>query len=270
MKTIRFLFLVFGTCLNSLWSIAQTIDLEGQVNASSELEGIHILNISAQEYTITDPKGGFEIRVKVNDSIVVSSVQYIPKTIVVTPEMIKTRYTIIKLEDRVNELDEIIVGKVLTGDLLSDIKNSNVKPDLNFYDLGIPGYTGKPKTQKERRLLEADGGKFIETGSIIPLFGLGLSINVHKILNRISGRTKDLKNLVRLEQQDLCMNKAIAEFSDDLFGHLELEEELKSEFFYYASEDPKFLEVCQLDNDFILYQYLIAKLLAFHVQVQND
>jgi hypothetical protein len=256
--------------ISSFLGMSQTVDLKGQIEASSELEGIHILNISAEKYTITDSTGAFEILVRVKDTILFSSVQYIPKTIVVTPQMITNKFTIVKLEDRVNELDEIIVGKVLTGDLSSDIQNSDAKAHINFYDVGIPGYTGKPKTQKERRLLEADGGKFIETGGIIPLFGLGLSINVHKILNRISGRTKTLKNLVRSEQENLCMNKAIAEFSDELFGHLELEDHLKMEFFYYASEDPKFLEVCELENDFELYQFLIDKLLAFNIQVESD
>lgn len=249
------------------WS--QTIELKGLIQASSDLEGIHILNISAEKYTITDSTGAFEILAQVQDTILFSSVQYIPKTIVVLPSMITTRFTTVQLEDRINELDEIIVGKILTGDLRSDINNSDAKADINFYDVGIPGYTGKPKTQKERRLLEADGGKFIETGGIIPLFGLGLSINVHKILNRISGRTKSLKNLVRTEQEDLCLNKAIAEFSDELFGHLELEENLKMEYFYYVSEDPNFLEVCKLENDFELYQFLIDKLLAFNIQVET-
>jgi len=243
--------------------ISQTIDLKGQVEASAELEGIHILNVSAEEYTITNRKGIFEITTRINDTILVSSVQYIPKKIVVTQNMIASRFVLIKLEDRVNELEEVIVGKVLTGDLMSDIKNSDAKPDINFYDVGIPGYTGKPKTQKERRLHEADAGKFVY------YYGLVAVINIHKVLNRISGRTKKLKNLVRLEEQDACMDKAIEEFSDELFGHIELVDELKTEFFYYASEDSKFLEVCKQESDIKLFEFLIDKLLAFNIQVES-
>ena len=239
------------------------MDLKGQVEASAELEGIHILNISAEEYTITNHKGTFEVSTQINDTILVSSVQYIPKTIIVTQEMLVSGFITIKLEDRVNELDEVIVGKVLTGDLMSDIENSDAKADINFYDVGIPGYTGKPKTQKERRLREADGGKFVY------YYGLVATINIHKVLNRISGRTKKLKRLVRLEEQDACMEKAIAELSDDLFGHIELEEKLKTEFFYYASEDPKFLEVCKQESDIKLFEFLIDKLLAFNIQVES-
>ncbi len=248
----------------SVFSVtSQTIDLKGQVEASSELEGIHILNVSAEEYTITNDKGGFVISIQINDTILISSVQYIPKTILITQDIFVSKFIIVNLEDRVNQLDEVVVGKVLTGDLLSDIKNSDAEPDLNFYDVGIPGYTGKPKTQKERRLHEADAGKFVY------YYGLIATINIHKILNRISGRTKKLKRLVRLEEQDACMNKAISEMSDELFGHIELQEELKVEFFYYASEDPKFLEVCKQDSDIKLFEFLIDKLLAFNIQVES-
>ncbi|WCO01053.1 carboxypeptidase-like regulatory domain-containing protein [Psychroserpens ponticola] len=260
-KCISFLFIAF---LISFLGISQTIDLKGQINASAELEGIHILNISAEEYTITNSKGVFEIPIQINDTILVSSVQYLKKSIVVTQEIFESKFISIQLKDRVNELDEVIVGKVLTGDLMSDIKNSDAKADINFYDVGIPGYTGKPKTQKERRLHEADAGKFVY------YYGLIATINIHKVLNRISGRTKKLKLLVRLEEQDACMNKAIAEFSDDLFGHIELKEELKTEFFYFASEDSKFLEVCKLESDIKLFEFLIEKLLAFNIQISED
>jgi hypothetical protein len=243
--------------------VSQTTIVKGQIDASSELEGIHILNISAEEYTVTNRNGGFEIATKINDTILVSSVQYIPKTVVVTQSIISSGFITIKLEDRVNELDEVIVGKVLTGDLMSDIENSDAKPDINFYDVGIPGYTGKPLTQKERRLREADGGKFVY------YYGLVATINIHKILNRISGRTKKLKRILRLEEQDTCMEKAISELSNELFGHIELETELKIEFFYYASEDPKFLEVCNLNSDIKLFEFLIDKLLAFNAQVES-
>ncbi|WP_040247816.1 carboxypeptidase-like regulatory domain-containing protein [Psychroserpens mesophilus] len=263
MKTIKYILLWFVASLSAFVGMAQSIDLKGQVKASSEIEGIHVLNISAEEYTITNQQGAFEIPVKISDTILVSSVQYIPKTIVITEDIISSKFINVKLEDRINELDEVVVGKVLTGDLLSDIKNSDAKPDINFYDVGIPGYTGKPKTQKERRVIEADGGKFVY------YYGLIATINIHKILNRISGRTKKLKHIVRLEEQDACMNKAIAELSDELFGHIELDEALKREFFYYASEDPGFLDVCNLNSDIKLFEFLIDKLLAFNIQVES-
>ncbi|MFT4612017.1 MAG: hypothetical protein ACJA1H_002398 [Glaciecola sp.] len=254
MKTIKNILLLSFTLLAFLYSGAQIIDLNGKISASSDLGSIHILNITAQEFTITNSNGDFMVAARLNDTILISSIQYIPRNIVVTETILKLEYLSIQLEDRVNELDEVVVGKILTGDLLLDIGNSEAKLDINFYDVGIPGYTGKPKTQKERRLYEADAGRSIV---IAPLF---IAINVHKILNKISGRTKKLKTAVKLEEQVNCMNTIKSEFSDMLFADYQIEEHLKVEFFYYVAEDPKFEMLCKANNDLEIYEFLIQKL----------
>jgi hypothetical protein len=237
---------------------AQTINLKGKVIASAELGGIHILNISAKKNTITNEQGAFEIPAKLNDTILISSIQYIPQSIVVSKTNIDIKFLTITLTDRVNELDEVVVGKVLTGNLLSDIENSDAKRDINFYDVGIPGYTGKQKTQKERLLYEADAGKSIV---IAPLF---VGINIHKILNKISGRTKKLKRAVLLEKQLQCITKMSDEFSDILFEGNDIEDHLKIDFFYYVAEDPLALELCAIDNSLRTYEFLIAKLYQYN------
>ena len=236
---------------------AQNIDLKGKVTASADLDGIHILNITAQEYTITNESGAFEVLVRLNDTILVSSVQYTPQHILVTQSILDSKFMSVTLTDRVNILDEVVVGKILTGNLLTDIENSDAKRDINFYDVGIPGYVGKPKTQKERRLYEADAGKSIV---IAPLF---IGINIHKILNQISGRTKKLKKAILLEKQIACMNRMKSEFSDLLFEDYKIEEYLKVDFFHYIAEDPKFHEFCQSDNSFATYEFLLKKLYLY-------
>lgn len=60
----------------------------------------------------------------------------------------------VHLIENINVLDEVFVGKVLTGDLSIDIKNSDLKRPIDFYDVGIPRYTGIPKAQCERRVLK--------------------------------------------------------------------------------------------------------------------
>ncbi|SDR94246.1 hypothetical protein SAMN04515667_1045 [Formosa sp. Hel1_31_208] len=238
-------------------SCAQTVDLKGQIKASAEIDNIHVLNLSAQKFTTTNERGEFVLPVRLNDTILVSSVQYIPQNIIVSETMLSSKFVSIALDDRVNELDEVIVGKVLTGNLLLDIENSDAKRDINFYDVGIPGYTGKQKTIKEKKLYEADAGKSV---IIAPLF---IGVNIHKILNKISGRTKKLKKIVRLEEQVTCMNKVKGEFSEMLFAEYEIEEHLKIAFFYYVAEDPSFLALCNNYNSFKTYEFLLQKLYLY-------
>ncbi|MEH6537915.1 MAG: carboxypeptidase-like regulatory domain-containing protein [Psychroserpens sp.] len=257
MKKIRPILYITVAIFNCWICNAQSIDLKGKVTASSDLGSIHILNITAQKFTITNDNGEFEIPAKLNDTIFISSIQYTPQKIVVSKTNLAMKFISVSLTDRVNELDEVVVGKVLTGDLMSDIENSDAKRDINFYDVGIPGYTGKPKTQRERKLYDADAGRSIV---IAPLY---VGINIHKILNKISGRTKKLKQAVKLEKQDKCIQKVIFEFSNMLFVDYEIEEHLKTEFFYYVAEDPNFPTLCIDYNSFRIYEFLLQKLYLY-------
>jgi hypothetical protein len=238
--------------------IAQDIEIKGKVVADDEVEGIHIINKTANKFTITDINGAFTIPGKLNDTILISGIKYKFKEVILDNLIIQGKQIIIYLEENIYQLDEVLIGKFLTGDVRTDILNTKIKDEINFYDVGIPGFTGKPLTQNERRLFEADHGKMFSVfqNSLI-------GINIHKILNRISGRTKKLKEIVRIEAQDECMNKAESEFSNAIFGELIIEEQLKRDFFYFASDDPKFLELCKSNYAMEMYEFLVEKLINY-------
>ena len=260
MNRIKYLYRV-AIFIGWSFSYAQSIDLRGAIAANEDLKGIHVLNISAQIYTITNSEGQFEIPVSVNDTIVLRSVQYEPFQLIVNGDIVKTQKVSLTLNDRINELDEVVVGKILTGNLLSDIENSNVKRDINFYDLGIPGYMGELKTQSERKFAEADSGKFVY------YYGIGFAINVHKILIRISGRTTEMKARILLEEEVTCLNRAKAEFSEMLFAKQNIEEHLRTGFFLYASKDEQFAAICDANNNMAMYEFLVQKLVSFDSDV---
>ncbi|MGA1226860.1 MAG: hypothetical protein ACO3VF_06390 [Tamlana sp.] len=99
---------------------------------------------------------------------------------VVSENILSPKAIYVTLEEQINELEGVLVGKVLSGDLLMDIENVEGSPLINFYDEGIPGYTGKPATQSERRLAEA--GEF-KPKMLLGLLGGGVPLN--PILNGI-------------------------------------------------------------------------------------
>jgi hypothetical protein len=188
----------------------------------------------------------------------ISGIKYKFKEVIVDNLIIQGKQMTVYLEENIYQLDEVLIGKFLTGDVRTDILNTKIKDEINFYDVGIPGFTGKPLTQSERKLFEADNGKMFSVfqNSLI-------GINIHKILNRISGRTKKLKQIVRIEAIEDCMNKAESEFSDAIFGELIIEENLKRDFFYFASDDPKFLELCKSNHSMEMYEFLVEKLINY-------
>ena len=136
----------------------QRIDLKGQLIANGDVEGIHILNKTAPKYTVSEEDGSFIIPAKLLDTLSISGLKYKPEEVVVSTSMIQSGTCVIILEERINVLDEVVLGKILTGSLESDLQNSDAEPEINFYDLGIPGFTGNPLTLNESKLHDADAG----------------------------------------------------------------------------------------------------------------
>ena len=255
--------LFFLCCAVIQNSLAQTTTLNGSVYGSADVEGIHVINKTSRKATTTDAKGAFSIQARMSDTLVFSGIQYKLESILVDKEMIATKLVKVFLLENINQLDEVVVGKVLTGDLLSDIENSDAEPPINFYDVGIPGYKGKQKTKSERLLAEA--------GEFKPIMLLGIlagGLPLNPILNGISGRTKMLKQRVKLEAKDELMFGVKAKFSKDLFAESPLEEELLYEFFYFCSDDPDFTIKCR-GNDFEVLEFLQQKLVQYKENLKN-
>ncbi|MCF7560547.1 carboxypeptidase-like regulatory domain-containing protein [Sabulilitoribacter multivorans] len=241
--------------LISFWNInSQTIEISGKVESKTDVENIHVINTTAKFFTVTNKSGDFNITAKLNDTIVFSSIQHKPKEVIISKQIISTKVIYVYLEELINELDEVLVGKILTGDLLSDINNTEGDPPINFYDVGIPGYKGKPATQSERRLAEAG---IFKPQMLLGLLGGGIPLN--PILNGISGRTKMLKNRVDVEEREALMQRIRIRLSKDFFYMYPLHEDLKMDFFYFCADDENFLKACKNKLDVEVLNFLKMK-----------
>jgi hypothetical protein len=260
MKTIKntgvFILFILG-----LFGQAQNKDIKGQLIAEDEVEGLHILNKTALKYTISNEDGSFIIPAKALDTIVISGVKYKVQEIIITKAIIELGRLNVDLVENINKLNEVVIGKILTGSLQSDLENSDAKTEINFYDLGIPGYIGKPLTQNERKLYDADGGS---TGSIMGgPYGGGVGLNMHKLLNKISGRTKKLKAIVDLDNRDDCAQRLKRNYELFLFEKDTLAENFRNEYFLFCQEDKRFLALCDTNNEIELLEFLQAKLKVY-------
>jgi len=234
---------------------AQKVELSGKIITNGELEGIHVINKTSYRYTTTDQNGMFIVEGKLSDSLYFSSIQYLPKTVVLTAQHIISKSITVSLSESINALDEVMIGTVLTGDLNSDISNSEVDRPMDFYDLGIPGYTGPRMNLAERRLFEADAGPLV----------IGLGLNFSKLLNMMSGRTKMLKEQLKLDK-----DKKTIQYIKDVVGPLffttnELKEDKRMEFYYFCADAPDFLQRCRGRSEVEILQFLDDKLKAFKI-----
>ena len=76
---------------------AQTREFSGIVKADGNVEGIHIINKTSYRYATTDKSGGFIIQAKLSDSLYFSSIQYTPKIVVITPNILKDSFIEVRL-----------------------------------------------------------------------------------------------------------------------------------------------------------------------------
>ena len=256
MKKNKLIFSVFFLSVFSFLQ-AQTIELTGTVTGDDDVENIHVLNKTSLTNTTTDKNGAFAINAKLNDTIVFSALQYQLLVQVVKSDNMSTKILDVTLLPFTNELDEVFVAKQLSGNLSDDVTNSKAKPKINFYDVGIPGYKGKPKTQSERRLQEA--------GEFKPKMFLGLltgGIPLNPILNGISGRTKELKQRVKAESDDTLLALLKNRLAASFFEKNPLGEKHRNEFFYFIQEDEKFAETCS-KSDLDALDFFQKKLIKF-------
>lgn len=81
----------------------------------------NVVNNTAQTNTITNGDGEFEIWATVGDEILFSSVQFRIKQLTITPEIIKRNRLVVDVNEKINVLDEIVVGPENTEKFL-DLK----------------------------------------------------------------------------------------------------------------------------------------------------
>jgi hypothetical protein len=180
--------------------------LKGEiVNDSVSVSGIHIINKTSGSKTITDINGVFEIGVKRQDTIIISSVQIIPRVIVMENEMLNQTYLKIYVDQFINELSNVVVrSNSLSGNILKDMANSNVKVPINFDDVGIPGFKGIREEKIEK---------------IVPFIGLPImSINIEALYKNLSGYYKRLKKRRVWDKQNITTVDVIEFYGVSFFA----------------------------------------------------
>jgi hypothetical protein len=196
-----FYFTVVTILMFSLQGFAQTQVLYGKVTNEKDVEGIHILNTTSRFNAITNENGNFLIRVKKEDTLVFSSVSYVPEKLIVSEEVYEKAVLTIRLSELVNELDEVILGPNLSGNIATDIQNIKTEKELNFDDVGIPGFKGKGKEK------------------IVPvaMAFFPLNVNLEAIYKHWTGYYRKLKIKREWEGQNNSVALIIHQYPEEFF-----------------------------------------------------
>ena len=219
---------IFIFLLVSFSSFSQTENqkiIEGSVynNNSYSIEGIHVLNITSDEATITDSDGKFKILININDEIIFSGIQFKRKKIIINQDIYDSVSLTIYLEEFVNELDEVIVNSSgLSGNLFNDLQNSGIIKKLNFDDIGIPGFTGIRKEDIP------SNSQLVKEVLLAPLSG---GLNIERMYNWISGYYKQRRKEIEFRNDFNIIDKIIKFYGIRFFmDEFEMEESVIHDF----------------------------------------
>jgi len=195
----KLLFLLFIT---SLTCFSQEIELKGKITNATQVSGIHIMNQTSRRNSITNAEGDFIIQASKLDTLLISSIKYMPELVVVSEEFYNAGVIVIELKDLVNELDEVIVGHQLTGNMAVDVKNIKTEDAINFDDVGIPGFKGEPE-EKIPALI----------GQVIT----PLSVNIEGLYKYMSGYYKTLRTQRKWQKENNTIARILTIYPSTFF-----------------------------------------------------
>lgn len=75
------------------------------VNVANE----YVINSTTEKATITNEKGEFSIKVKVDDELVFTAVNFQYKLVKITPEILANNRLVVSVNEKVTELDEVVL-----------------------------------------------------------------------------------------------------------------------------------------------------------------
>ncbi|MBP8792825.1 MAG: carboxypeptidase-like regulatory domain-containing protein [Lutibacter sp.] len=141
---------------------------------NSPIVNAHVFNKNTFEGTISNDAGSFEINVRLNDTLLISSLEYELKKVVVSKEIYKVKQLIIRLTPAITNLKEVFI-KGLTGNLAYDFKNKpkETTPTHNYNKLDLnTGLTDDIHGSQDAPFAGSDRFKPSAAGIGIPNFQL--------------------------------------------------------------------------------------------------
>ena len=87
-----------------------------------------------------------------------------------------------------------------------------------------------------------------------------LAVNINPIINAITGRTKMLKNRVKVDKRYAQTKKIQNSYADSIFQiHLRIPQEKIDDFMYYCEVDDAFQELISTENRLLIWEYLLNR-----------
>lgn len=215
------LFFIIGFA-NAFAQIPIHTKLNGKISATTpDLDGVYVINLKNEAATITENGGYFSITAAPGDTLMFSAVQFVGIRIVLEQKYFENELFFVKLETKINQLEEVIVKKY---------------DNINAVSLGIVPKGIKHYTPAERKYATATSGKLNPMG-------------LDPLLNFISGRTAMLKKEIEVEKKENYLAQINTLFEKIFFiEKLKIPPDYVKGFQYYIIDNERFVRVLKSKN----------------------
>ena len=196
--------------------------VNGKVTSTfDDLEGIYVINRTTEKTTFTKRGGYFSVPVAVNDTLVISSIQFVAKEVVVQEADFGGDLLMVPLQPLHRELSEVII---------TDYSY------INSESLGLVPAGQKKYTPAERKLATASKFRMNPLG-------------VDPIINAFSGRTAMLRKAADTEKKETLIDKIYYLYTeDDIIAKLKIPVEYVKGFLFYVVENKYFAKAMDEKN----------------------
>jgi len=235
---LKNLFFLFALITSTTLTAQERTPLKGKIKSDAEdLEGVYVINKTADASVTTTRGGYFTINAKVNDTIIFSAVNIIAKNITIEEEDMKQELFIVPVDKYVHKLDELVI-----------IDYSN---RINAETLGLVPRGQKQLTMSEKRVFTSRDG-------------------VDGVINLFSGRTKMLEKADETAKKISVMDKIDYIYTEeDLVTKFHIPKEYVKGFVFFLAEDANFARALKDKNE-TMAKFLMSGLSGKFLELIKD
>lgn len=252
MKTKLLFCLLLITCGLFAQKLPREV-LYGQlITDSTGVDNVLVTNKTAKLAVYSRNDGTFQIHVRVKDTLVFSSLNFPPQSLILNEADLKLNVLKIKIESRPNQLDEVVINpNALSGNLEKDnenIKITQVKPKIDNLLAVTTLYEDDSQSSPDNKLMPG----YLDTRYMMDFAAIGVKL-VRSLKNSEAKRTKN-RDISRFSE--IVQNR----FSDEFFrNNFKMDKKQTEAFLIFCESDPQAKALTAQGNDFELIEFLILK-----------
>ncbi|MFK7749470.1 MAG: carboxypeptidase-like regulatory domain-containing protein [Kordia sp.] len=242
MKLKLLLFSLFITTLLFAQDAERKILRGAVIYRNVKVVGVNIVNNTTSKGAVTNNKGEFEIRVKKDDILIFSSVQYTIQEIVITDKIINNNRLVVEVKEKIEALDEVVISP------------ENQDKFLDFQEKQITKYKDYQFADDRYSEVknEALGQTNFQGANILGLVGM--------LANAIFKKKKGRREKAKPIYERTSFNEIRYRYKDEFFTeNLGIPKDQISAFLYHCDDQMPPEDIFLTKNEFLMIDFMVKE-----------